>query len=133
MQDDILPELRWVYSESPEYCRRTLTCVFRDWHRAKLLGLEVVGLELAGNKKTAEDLRRLNFWIESDGAWRASALPYWQGRGLLNDVLSGELGREFVGPAGGGRSAPATVLPLRWFQPQHFQRELGLALKNIYK
>ena len=118
---EILPELRWVYSESPEYVQRRLTVIFRDWHRAKLLGLEVANLEIAGNKMTAEELRRLNFWIQADGAWRSSALGHFECSGLLGDVLSGELGRRIsVGRAGGGRTEKAIVIPIRWFQSKPF-------------
>ena len=121
MRGEILPELRWVYSESPEYVQRRLTVTFRDWHRAKLLGLEVEYLEIAGNKITGEELRRLNFWIRADGAWRSSALGHFESSGLLSDVLSGELGKNnSVGRAGGGRHANATIVPIRWFRPARF-------------
>jgi hypothetical protein len=121
-----VPELRWKFSESLDYRGQLLNPVFRDWHRAKALGMLVDQLEIGGKEKTAEELRRLNFWICADGAWRASALPYWDGAGLLSDVLTGDIGSNFrVGPCGGGRAAGATVFPLRWYQPQHFQGELG--------
>lgn len=98
-------KLVWSYSTPPAAAGHYLTSVFRDWHRAHLLGSEVRSFELGGHKKTALELERLNLWIAAYGAWRASALPYWEARGVLDRVLAGCSDKAKVGCAGGGRRA----------------------------
>ena len=109
----VLQLLEWDFTPPPGYRGRTVNCIFREWHRGFLLGLEVNHLKLGGREITGDELQRLNFWIAANGAWRASALPYWDGFNLLVDVLSGNLGVNFlVGNAGAGRSYRYEAVPL---------------------
>lgn len=73
-----------------------------------LLGIEVQELEIDGHKKTALQVERLNLWIKAYGAWRCSALPYWDASNVLEHVLAGRLDAPKVGDAGGGRVAAGT-------------------------
>lgn len=81
------------------------------------MGSEVTDLVHRDYRATLADLRRLNFWIRADGAWRASALPYWDAGDVLCNVLHGHCPVLPVGTAGAGRAARAPILPLHWFLP----------------
>lgn len=108
----VTPHFYWQFTPPPQFQTIRVTEAFRIWHRAWLLGMEVSDLAFEGYQRGEADLRRLNHWIHANGAWRASVLPYWDARDLLSDVLSGELRRVHVGPAGGGRWTPrAALLP----------------------
>lgn len=105
-----MAKFAWSYSVPRPAAGQYLTAIFRDWHRAHLLGCELLELELDGQKKTALELERLNLWISAHGAWRASALPYWEARRALDRVFEGRAYLPCVGSAGGGRSAAGTQL-----------------------
>jgi len=105
-----LAKFVWRYSVPPPAAGHYLTSIFRDWHRGYLLGSEILDLEINGHKKTALDLERLNLWIAAHGAWRASALPYWEAAQILDGVLAGRPYKAKIGRAGGGRSAPRAKL-----------------------
>lgn len=105
-----MAKFSWSYSLPPPAAGHYLTAILRDWHRGYLLGCEVLELELDGQKKTALEVERLNLWIAAHGAWRASALPYWEARKVLDRVLGGQTYRTYVGSAGGGRNAAGTQL-----------------------
>lgn len=118
------PLIRWEFSQAPQFSTRRPTEAFRLWHRASLLGIEVTTLDLDGIKKDVAELRRLNFFVRSSGAWRASSLPSWEAHEILGDVLLGEFrpvpGRNGVGPGGAGRWAPrAPLLPFLRDEPKH--------------
>lgn len=104
--------LVWSYSTPPRAAGHYLTSIFRDWHRAHLLGCEVLSLRFGGHEKTAPELERLNLWIAAYGAWRASALPYWEAFEVLDRVLSGRPHKPKVGVGGGGRNTTGTQLEI---------------------
>lgn len=121
----VLPHFHWEFSAPPKFSTTRVTEAFRLWHRGWLLGMEVQSLAFEGRERDEADLRRLNHWIHANGAWRASALPYWDARDVLGDVLSGELRRVDVGRAGGGRWTPrAAVLPFVRDESENFKRKL---------
>lgn len=103
-------KLVWTYSTPPAAAGHYLTSIFRDWHRAHLLGCQVLSFEFGGHKKTALELERLNLWIAGYGAWRASVLPYWEAREILDGVFVGRSHEAKVGCAGGGRSSSRAKL-----------------------
>lgn len=137
MQSSSLPLIRWEFAPLPACSEHRYTVIFRQWHRAHLLapfGDDVVtSLEIGGRSSSPIELRRLNHWIRAGGAWRCSALPYWDASDVLCNVLLGHCPVLPVGSLGAGRAARAPVLPLRWYQPQHLQGEFrleGLDLSN---
>lgn len=105
-------ELSWSYATPPPAHGFYLTSVFRDWHRAFLLGTRVDCCTFGGEILSGDQLARLNFWIEAHGAWRASALPYWEAYELLSRVVSGRTYKSKIGTAGGGRHAAGTQLEM---------------------
>lgn len=84
---DALPILEWNFSEPAGYRGQNFNSIFRQWHRAHLLGLELSHLAIDGHEKAARDIERLNLWIAGHGAWRCSSLPYWEGFRALNSQV----------------------------------------------
>lgn len=80
-----------------------------EWHRARLLGLQVEACEFDGRELDPGELFRLNFWIGSGGAWRCSLLTLPEAHDILCRVISGSLRRVPSGGAGAGRWAAGTA------------------------
>jgi len=55
------------------------------------MGMELETLSIGGSPVSPEALRRLNFWLEAHGAWKASELPWHECEEILHHVLSGDL------------------------------------------
>ncbi len=98
----VLPSFVWQFSPSTERTGSHLPSVFAHWHRASLLELSLAELSVDGEKIAAPDLERLNLWISASGAWRCSALPYWDCRTILDEVLRSPYPIP-VGKSGAGR------------------------------
>jgi hypothetical protein len=104
-----LTRLEWGYSEPGERCAKHLPSVIREWHRAHKLRLEVEWLKLDGTTVSPEALRRLNFWLSADGAWRCSLLPHFEAAAVLSRVLD-QGGLVNCGPTSGGRWPSGSTL-----------------------
>lgn len=89
-----LPVIEWNYTLPPGYRMQNLNSVFRHWHRAHLLGLELAHLKTGADKKGAPDLERLNLWICGHGARRCRSLPYWDGFNALDAQVGLTLGSD---------------------------------------
>lgn len=78
--------------------------MLREFHRGMLLGLRVESLTIDGKAVSEPALDRLNFWIESWGAWNAARQDYFVAWDRLHRVLtaSAELPRR----RSGGRGSP---------------------------
>ena len=95
--------LEWRFSATSEHTETRLTCAFRAWHRAKLLGLQLDSVTFDGLPLDSDQLKRLNFFVEALGAWRCSLLPWHKASAVLAKVISGDLLRVGLGSGGGGR------------------------------
>lgn len=98
----VIPRIEFSYSPPIERSQLFRTTVFKDWHRAKLLGMELTSLTIDGRVVAQRALARVNFFIEGQGAWRCSSLPYWDAFAALEMAVRRDLDVP-VGPAGAGR------------------------------
>jgi len=101
-------EVRWVWTEPAVGFGLTLPRIFERWHRGKLLGMLIDGLWFDEQQVDSKSVERLNWFLEGDGARRASLLSHFEAQKLLADVLQcgGCIG---VGNAGGGRWPSGTT------------------------
>jgi hypothetical protein len=82
--------------------------IFAVWHRGKNLGLHLVELDFDGVIVGPHAIERLNYWLEADGAWRASLLTHFEAEKVLATVIRRNV-RLNLGSAGGGRWPSGTT------------------------
>jgi len=121
------PSLVWEFGPAPVADSVRYNRAFRDWHKAQSLGMSVERLAIGSRITSPEELKMLNLWIQAGGAWRASALPHWDGSTVLCNVLHGYCPVLPIGRAGGGRATRAPVLPLCWYEPESLK---GKSMEN---
>ena len=105
-----MPVSTWEYEFTPSGPRRNqcLWIMLRDWHRARLLWLDLGRAKIDDRDLSELELERLNLWISGRGAWRCSALSHWDQDEILRRVLSGRVDVVPCGPSGAGRWAPGS-------------------------
>lgn len=103
---------RFVFSYSTPLELRSehVSRLFRSLHRAKLLGLEFDRVTFNGRLLTEDETERLRLFVQADGAWRCSALPWTDALRVLERVITGGLCRVPVGRMSGGRWASWAAL-----------------------
>ncbi len=99
----------YVFTKAPQRIREHVPSIFREWHRAHLLGIELESVEIQtghfGEDLYHCDLRqldRLNAFVSAYGAWRCSALPALEAETVLETLMRRPV-RVRVGPNGAGR------------------------------
>lgn len=125
----MLDPISWQYSH-PEITTCTqYSTAFRAWHRAHLIGLSLVSCKIGHIPFSADQLDRLNLFVEGRGAWRCSNLDYYEARRALNVVLADQceiVAR--VGPIGGRWPTASTAKQILWDSGQSDQAVFNFKL-----
>lgn len=102
--------LQWDFVQRSALGTTHLPFAFKKWHSASKVGMDLQRVFLRDRDLTDAELERLNLWVSSGGAWRASLLSPWDGAQLLTKVISIDGVVTPIGSAGAGRIAGRDLL-----------------------
>ena len=97
-----ITQIRWQWSNPKEGYGLLIPGIFEKWHRGKILGLSLDTVTFNHEPLPARSLEKLNYFLEGDGAWRASLLDHFEGERVLAAVIRRHVTLD-LGTAGGGR------------------------------